>query len=320
MDAFNNFFHYIKSLSFEREVWQVAFRAKSDIPLYKGNGNGFILIPNNARFWRADPFVIKRGKRNYLFAEMYDRKTHKGVIGVARLNGNKCGKFRVCLDLPYHLSYPCIYENSEGVFMIPECCASNELSVYKCISFPHKWEKYKTIQKQGLVDTTPIFDKNQYPVAYITSLFELINGGNDNLYGFKSGNELNTIYKNNFSCRCAGHLIKDEKLIRPIQDDQGIYGNSLYFSEVINDDVSNFKEKVFLQVLPPDSKCKTNQISVSLHKNKQNLKYIGIHTYNLNEDYEVIDLLVERQTNRIVLFSNRHKLLNKYIKKIKSKR
>lgn len=317
MSALKNFVSYSKRISEEREVWQIAFRKKNKTPLYKGNSDGFILVPNNTRYWRADPFVFKYKNANYLFAEMLDRKKHKGVIGVAKLKGNKCSRFKICLTLPYHLSYPCVFENDDGIFMIPECCESGEITIYKSVKFPLKWEKYKTLQKCAAVDTTPVFDDTNYPICYLTSLFELKNGGNDNLCGFNNDQSITPIFSQNTSCRCAGHLIKDGVLLRPIQDDTGTYGNSMYFSIVQNSDMSSFKEQKFLQVLPPDSLCNDNQVAVSVINNIKNLKYIGIHTYNTNEDYEVVDLLVEKQTNLLVFWRNKKKLIMKYIRKMK---
>ena len=317
MSALKNFVSYSKRISEEREVWQIAFRKKNKTPLYKGNSDGFILVPNNTRYWRADPFVFKYKNKNYLFAEMLDRKKHKGVIGVAKLKGNKCSGFKVCLSLPYHLSYPCVFENADGIFMIPECCESGEIAIYKSVKFPLNWEKYKTLQKCAAVDTTPIFDDTNHPVSYLTSMFEPKNGGNDNLCGFKDDQSIEPIFSQNASCRCAGHLIKDRGLLRPIQDDDGTYGNSMYFSTVLNSDIKSFEEQKFLQVLPPGSLCNDNQVAVSVTNNKKDLNYIGVHTYNSNEDYEVVDLLVEKQNNLLVFWRNRKKLIMKYVRKMK---
>lgn len=317
LGTINNFISYAKKISQEHEVWQIAFRKKGGVPLYKGNGNNFILVKNSNRYWRADPFVFKYNDKNYLFAELYDRKKQKGVLGVAKLTGNKCSRFKVFLDLQYHLSYPCIYENSEGVFMIPECCESGKISIYKCIDFPHKWEIYKTIKNIAAVDTTPIFDKNGFPMAYLSSEFDTDSGGNNNLLGINKKLDVTNIYSDNTTCRCAGHLINDNVLLRPVQDDTSTYGNCMYFYIIDNSDIVDFKEHQYIRVLPP---CRTENnadITISLVENPKNLEFIGVHTYNSNSDYEVIDLLVKKQANGVVFWRNKGKLINKYIKKLK---
>jgi hypothetical protein len=151
-------------------------------------------------------------------------------------------------------------------------------------------------------------------------MFDKNGGGNDNLYGFSIQNGLTEIFNDNTRCRCAGNIILDEKLIRPIQDDTGLYGNQMYFSEIENDDINGFKEKVFLTVLPPSAEGSANDLKISLTNNTKNLKYIGVHTYNSNEDYEVIDLLAETQLNLFAFWNNRNKLFKKYTNKIKGRK
>ena len=132
----NGFFTYIKHMSKEQKICQLAIRRKQGTPLYEGNAKGFYLVPNGRRYWRADPFVFSHNKSHYIFAEMFDWKNGKGVIGVAKLKGDRCGKFKVCLDLKHHLSYPCVFENHNGIFMIPECCSFGEINIYRCVNFP----------------------------------------------------------------------------------------------------------------------------------------------------------------------------------------
>jgi hypothetical protein len=166
MGVIKNFLDYSKRISLEHNTWQIAIRPKSETPLYKGNGKGFLIVPNSNRYWRADPFVFKHNGKNYIFAEMFDRKTNKGVIGVAKIKGNKCSRFKVCLDLNCHLSYPCVYENENGIFMLPECSASGEAAVYKCTKFPLKWTKEETIIDCPVVDTTPFLMRKTNPLHF----------------------------------------------------------------------------------------------------------------------------------------------------------
>lgn len=310
---------YIKKISLEFETWQIAIRIRDERCLYEGNRDGFITVPNSSRYWRADPFVYKYKGINYLFAEMFDRKTQKGVIGVAKLKNGKCGKFRVCLKLPYHLSYPCIFEQEGAIYMLPECNESQEISLYKTKKFPLKWEKERTLYEKAAVDTTPIFDDKGLVKAYFTSLYEPIMGGNDNLYILEKGKKEQVLFENNTNSRMAGNLIKEEKLIRPTQDDTLGYGDSLIFNEIDNLNPKEYKEHKMLRVLPPQTECKENEVSISLIENKKNAKYTGIHTYNQNEDYEVIDLKIESCANFYVFWRNRKKIYQKLIRRFRLK-
>ena len=312
----HNFISYAKKISVEREIWQVAIRPKSDIPLYKGNAEGFYLVPNSSRYWRADPFIIKHNGINYLFVEMFDRKTMKGVIGVSKVRNGKCKRFKVCLDTEFHLSYPCVYEEDNEIYMIPESFGSGEITVYKSVRFPYEWKKVKTLNNIAAVDTTPVFAKNGSK-TFFTSLYEVNFGGNDNLYGFEEGKSAKPLFTGITSVRSAGHIIYGKDNIRPVQDDTGHYGNSLIFSVVDNFDLDNYKEHPILRVLPPKAHCNKEEVSVSLVNDKGKVKYIGVHTYNSNEDYEVIDLKISKQYNLRLLWQNRKKIINRYIKRAK---
>lgn len=313
MSIINRVISYAKKISTETEVWQIALRPKADIPLYRGDANDFCLIPNNIRYWRADPFLFKYNNTNYLFAEMYDRKTKKGVIGVSKIKKGKCSKFKVCLDTEFHLSYPCVYKDGDEIYMIPESLASEEICVYKCVNFPLEWKKVKTLKDISAVDTTPLLNKNGSRI-FFTSLYDLEFGGNDNLYGFEEGKAVKPLFKNNTSVRSAGHIIYDKDLIRPIQDDTGHYGNSLIFSIIDSMDLNNYKEHQILRVLPPKTECDRNQVAVSLMNDKGKVEYSGVHTYNVNDDYEVIDLKICKQFNLLMLWQNRKKLIDHYKK------
>lgn len=307
---------YIHQLSCQ-DGWALAFRKRNGSTLYEGNSKSFIVIPNSIRYWRADPFIIKHKGKNYLFAEMYDRYKQKGVIGVAEVTEKKVKHFKVCLDLPFHLSYPCLIEKDNEIYMIPECCQSGSVSIYRCLRFPIKWEKCDEIINIPAVDTTP-FNTNDNKVAYFTSKYEPINGGNDNLYIIDS-DRLIPISENNFQVRCAGHIINDgRRIIRPCQDDSNeSYGGSLFFRQIDNLNPTDYKEHNILRVLPPNSVCADNEVSVELDSSCDKVKYIGVHTYNSNEDYEVIDLLISKESSIVVLYNNRKKLYNYLSKRIK---
>ena len=85
------------SLNVNCNEWVIAIRKNGGEKLYDGNCEQFHLVKNNTRYWRADPFLFKHNGNNYLFAEMYDRKKKKGVIGAARINNGRVGRFKVVL-------------------------------------------------------------------------------------------------------------------------------------------------------------------------------------------------------------------------------
>ena len=196
--------------------------------------------------------------------------------------------------------------------MLPECFESGKVIVYKAEKFPYKWKPCHTLLEGEFVDTTPLFLKESGKEIYFTSRRSKENCGNDNLCIFDGGN-LKTVAENDYRVRSAGNLFYDGGLIRPAQDDTETYGCRLYFYKV--ESLSgDFKETEIIKICPKGNKEKDGDLELPLGEN-----YIGIHTYNFNEDYEVIDLLVKEQENPIVLWRNRKKVIDTIIKKIKRK-
>ncbi|MBR6644167.1 MAG: hypothetical protein IKL21_00205 [Clostridia bacterium] len=269
--------------------WIIAIRKTGKEKLYDGNNSEFHLIKNSIRYWRADPFLFKHNGKNYLFAEMFDRKKKKGVIGVACVHNGKVGKFKVALEENFHLSYPCIFEHKKSIYMIPESSDSQELWLYTCDKFPYKWKKIKKISNDCVADATPFFVDNTYTLL-ATKFNNPNNRQNDNLSIINKDTHFNIIM-NNLLARPAGHIIKLEnnKLIRPSQNNTHTYGGNLVFNEIQQYDKETFLEHPFLQIYSDKTFADENDIIIQCSK-KHYWNYKGIHTYNLNEDYEVIDL------------------------------
>lgn len=274
--------------------YAIAFRQRIGKALYESNCSteGFVLIKNTFRYWMADPFLIKYNGVNYLFAELYDKKNSKGVIGYAKLKGNHCGRFHICLREKHHLSYPCVFERDGNIYMIPETKDNKEVALYKAKNFPKKWEKVKTILSQPCVDTTPfIYNDENY---YFTTIANK-HSSDDNLFlVIEKNGECKQLLKDNLCLRSAGNVIFEKgNMIRPSQDDT-VYGDAVIFNRVADFSVNSYKEVPFKRVLPPGSEANSENVCVKLINNKKNIQFNGLHTYNVNEDYEVIDLRYPR--------------------------
>ncbi|MEH7495888.1 glucosamine inositolphosphorylceramide transferase family protein, partial [Neobacillus niacini] len=105
------------------------------------------------------------------------------------------------------------------------------------------------------------------------SLDELHIFYSDNLFGEWKPHQMNPVVSNASSARPAGNIfLKDGKLIRPSQDCSYSYGYSVKFNEIVELTEVIYSERFLYEIKPDWSK-----------NNK------GTHTYNFNEDYEVID-------------------------------
>ncbi len=283
----------IRRTALEKEMWQIAIRIRTDKPLYLGNAEHFVSIPNSVRYWYADPFLYEKNGKTYLFAEMYDRYTEKGVLGVAKVNGLRVSKFRVCLDLPFHLSYPCLFEDNGNLYMIPECRQSGEVAVYKCVDFPYKWKKDRCLYECTGVDTTMVpADLCGSDKYYITTINTQTDHNNNLFLIDDDKKEVVNLIKDNTMVRCGGYFIKhDDMWLRPAQDDTDYYGCRLIFNDVKHIGVDGIDEKTFLNVYAPHCEKTENGVKVSIDNLERNCRYVGVHTYNANSNYEVIDLV-----------------------------
>ncbi len=289
-----NAFYY----QYANNRYAIAFRQRNGKALYESNCSpeGFILIKNTFRYWMADPFLIKFNGVNYLFVEMFDKKHSKGVIGYAKLKGNHCGRFHICLRENYHLSYPCVFKRDGNIYMIPEAKDNNEVALYKAAKFPKKWEKVKTILPQPCVDTTP-FVYNDANYCFTTIANE--HSSDDNLFLiYEKSGECKQLLKDNLCLRSAGNVIfEKDNMIRPSQDDT-VYGDAVIFNRVDRFSSDDYCETAYKRVLPPGSEANSENVCVNLINNTKNIQFNGLHTYNANNDYEVIDLRYPRLIKR----------------------
>ena len=64
---------------------------------------------------------------------------------------------QIVLKEDFHISYPGIFFLDGCYYMIPETAATNQLYLYRCISFPNQWER-----KKILMDGVKIYDATVY--------------------------------------------------------------------------------------------------------------------------------------------------------------
>jgi len=105
----------------------------------------------------ADPFMIRRGGLWYLFFEVYNARTDKGDIGVAISADARSWEYRgLALVENFSLSYPHVFEDRGGFYMVPEMYEQGCVRLYRAESFPYDWRPVTTLIADGPVaDPTP---------------------------------------------------------------------------------------------------------------------------------------------------------------------
>lgn len=265
------------------EHWCVAYRRIGD--------EAFSIVRNPDWAWSADPFLVEYRGEMYLFAELFLFRSERcGVIGYCRWDGNGFSGWTISMDKHWHLSYPNVFVHDNMLYMIPESYQREDISLYVLDEFPDKWKRVGTIVDNTLsVDTTLVKIKDElYMYTFEPSFVQ--DGGSLFLYRIKG-----ELQQNNIICekidkisekkdcsRPAGNLfVSDEgALIRPAQNCQNGYGNGISFMAV-DSFVPVYKEHIVSRLGAND---------VKINNRPDDVEYIGLHTYNRLNGFEVIDL------------------------------
>ena len=276
--------------SSKESYWFVAYRIDRSKFLSQTeeiNLSGFQQIRAPDGHFYADPFVIEWNARQYLFVEDYLFAEQRGCISVMEIStqGVTSEVTRV-LDLPYHLSYPFVFEHEGGLWMIPETLGAGRIDLYRATNEPTQWEFVKSLQ-EGVqaVDTTVWIENGRF--YFFTNIAERGSTVNDELRLFYADELLGewTPHPQNPICtdvrrsRGAGKLFRrNGKLIRPAQDCSVRYGFACQFSEVEVLTPTEYRERPVGRIEPDWYPG-----------------LIGTHTVNSNDAVEVIDGQVYRR-------------------------
>lgn len=134
--------------------WKIAFVRQ---PWWNCDFADGIAIENPPNAFLADPFTIKVGGIDYLFAEEFPYETRKGVISAYRIEGNKAVRIGVVLEEDYHLSFPYLFEHSGEIYLIPESASGGSVKLYKSVRFPDVWAEAKVLMSDVRAVDTIIF-------------------------------------------------------------------------------------------------------------------------------------------------------------------
>jgi hypothetical protein len=106
-----------------------------------GGAKWNVLRDSNVNFF-ADPFPVTWRGRTCVFFEELAHRVGKGIISAVEFgpNGPIGGVFPV-IEEPWHLSYPFMIEADGDLWMVPESSKSGQVTLYRCVDFPGKWER-----------------------------------------------------------------------------------------------------------------------------------------------------------------------------------
>lgn len=260
------------------EQWNIGISsAKISDVLTNNFSVEWLKSPSKTSF-HADPFIFSYQDKTFIIFEQYSLFLKRGRLFLAELVDKKIVNQKLLLDNQKHLSYPCIYQESEQIYLCCESYKTKQLELFLLEMPDQKLTKLRDIFiDKAVIDPTLFKYQNYYYLFY-----SLANQPNEDLYlAFaKSLNEpfidhpQNPVKSDLSNSRSAGNLfIDNEKLYRPAQNCQKTYGGSIVINQVKILSTTAFNEEKIIEILP-DKFLPYNQ---------------GIHTINYHKNLIIVD-------------------------------
>ena len=224
----------------DREQWILLVRRGIDLDM---NVRAFKpIIPPRDRYW-ADPHVVRRDDRYFVFVEEYVYSAGRGHISVIELDcEGELKRVLKVLERPYHLSYPHVFEHAGELYMVPESMENRTVSLYRCAGFPDRWELVRTLlDNVRAVDSTLLHQAGKW---WLFAGIAENEGGSasEELFLFYSDclltgtwtpHPLNPIVSDVARARPAGAIRSHAgRLYRPSQDCSVRYGYAIRINEI----------------------------------------------------------------------------------------
>jgi len=232
---------------------------------------------NKKYTFQADPFIIEKEDKLFIFYEAFSFLNSRGVLKCRVLNSNMEETDDIKLqgfdDLKCHLSFPFVFYHDDKLFMIPESSERKEVILFQSTEFPARWEKVKVLLSN---------------VEYTDNVFFTLEGVNylisttlDNEMVIHTASDLFGVWEKiepsltlcNYHHRGAGmpYSNNNKNYILTQECQPGLYGKSIYIKELVKINPSAFEERLVANIDPIINKS------------------AGIHTFNFSDSYIVYD-------------------------------
>jgi hypothetical protein len=244
-------------------------------------------MPPPDRTW-ADPFVIERGGRHFVFFEDLPFAAGKAHIAMIEIgaDGRWSAPVRV-LERDHHLSYPFLFEHEGALYMVPETAQAGRVELYRCTDFPLRWRRERVLlEGVRLVDATLertagrwwLF-ANGAPGSSRVFDDELYLYHSEKLLGEWQPHLRNPVKSDARCTRPAGRLYwHGGALHRPAQICVPRYGAGLSLNRVLRLTPEHYAERQIERIVPPPESG-----------------LLGLHTVNRAGTLTVVDAFTRRR-------------------------
>lgn len=270
-------------------IKKLFFHDSWDIMIIKNNAHSFpentLDILNNSKAqlldkkytFQADPFIIEKEEKLYVFYEAFSFLNSKGILRCRVLNPNleeiEDVKLEGFDDLNCHLSFPFLFNLDGNLFMIPESSERKEVILFQSTAFPTRWEKVKVLIPDAEFTDNIFFtlDNACYLISTTLDNEMVIHTAETILGEWKKITP--SLKLCNLHHRGAGtpYFINNKNYILTQECNAEIYGKSVFIKELINLTPQNFEEKLVANISPTINQS------------------VGIHTLNFSNSYIVYD-------------------------------
>lgn len=183
----------------------------------------------------ADPFVVRKENRFYMFFEVWNLVTDNGQIGLAVSDDGLIWQYqKIVLKELFHLSYPYVFQWKNAYYMIPESSEAGSIRLYEANPFPVKWSYLTTLLRGYFVDASVVYYARKWWLFVGTNpSSKLCLYHAPELTGPWAEHPKNPIVVNDHSARPAGRLlILRNRVFRIAQDCHSEYGLKVRLFEI----------------------------------------------------------------------------------------
>ena len=244
-------------LKFTKSDWQIeTYIAKSpfDLNLDENLHNPVLTadsILDISAAYVADPFIINEKGSWYMFFEVFEKPTDKGVICLAVSDDGLSWSYKgIVLSEQFHLSYPYVFKWDENYYMIPESAKANCVRLYKAVDFPTRWSFIRELLVGIHLDPSIfrfdgmwwMFSQTNPKRSDTLRLFY----AQDLLGPWTEHPKSPIIDGNPHIARPGGRVLEfNGRRFRIAQDDYPSYGSQLFAFEISELTVQSYREKQF---------------------------------------------------------------------------
>lgn len=280
------------------KIWRV---------LYKENkSDSWAELEAENGYWYADPMLFQYKGDRYLFTEAFNEIFQIGYLAVSKYVDGKFTKPTLIMKRFCHLSYPCVFEYEDNIYMIPETGQNGTLELWKAEDDLFHWKKDAILLKHVRFADNTVLNRNGKLLLFSyweigefsTHVYEL------NLK-LKKVRLIEKVKHDSNQFRPGGFFYEEgNKLYRPVQYNVNSYGERIIIKEVLS--VTPFVEKTVKEIIADEYGNQWKGMSTHTYAKMNDLTAVDV----LDEvDLPIYKRLVLIRKVRNVLFKLKYKLI-----------